>query len=1159
MPTSYTDAQREAIFTHDRNLIVTAGAGSGKTRVLVDRFIALLDAHPEWPLAALVAITFTEKAAREMRDRVRQGIEARVEATESAGQHDHARLWRARMAALDSARIGTIHSLCGIILRANAAEVGIDPRFTVLDEVESAILAEEAIESTLAELTESESGRLLIEYGSGAVRGVLRDRIAMPENWFSYLELDYATVQARYTEHAAAVIDRVVNDMTFRSWLAWQPEKWPESDKLLVYWDMIRAEKDTLDSGEPAKIYDLLSRWSVEIKLNVGAAKAWGGKEMLQEAKDTLKAIREYGDGITTEIGEPPNEDDAHASVLFPLWADAIRRVRANYQTLKGNDRLDFDDLETKTCALLTNPKVVARYRDAEFKHLLVDEFQDTNEAQRQIVYALAGLDRPGGLFVVGDPKQSIYQFRGADVSVFSRVRDDILRGGGREIALNESFRTHRDLVAGFNTIFGRLLTRGSGPMARYEVEYDPMIAGRDAPADPAIEIILIAKAQENSERLTADDLRRWEAYQLTQSLIAMIDHAPIWDRRTNGVRTVQYSDIAILFQARTGMGVVEEMLKAAGIPYVTLAGYGYYNQPEIWDLHNLLRALYNPADNLALATALHSPLFNLSDNDLLRLRLDPSRSLWDALLDPDQEVPIKMAGEILSRLHMSAGRVTIAELLMNALDATGYLATVLGLPGGERRAANIEKFLELARASGRIGLGAFTAFLRDLTDREVREGEAPIETGNAVRLMTVHASKGLEFPVVALFDAAWTGREHHAPLIIDGDSTIGAGVSLRDENGEVIETFLYRRVRELLKQREAAEKLRLLYVGMTRAQDYLIVTGHVNKLEEIKGRHWIAQLLTAMELTAPSHGEKAQPWGTIQLTIPETPPSEDGIGVREEHRSSWDALDEAFDDAEIPPYAPPLMAPLTIDRLAPARSLTATMLAHLGSSKAIPDLARFRYHVLREAPVYVSRVESSDEQRVRKRAIGEMVHRALQWGRLPGENPDALRQILSTYGWQLGITDELALKEAVTEAINLLRKTERDDITRIIASAIEVYRELPFVFKYRGERTITGIIDVLVRFEDSSWAVVDYKTSYVKRAHKALRDDLELHAVRYYAQVGIYAAAVESLIGSVPTTYIHYIRYAETLHILQRVWQSALDALEDDIQAALRDPADAG
>lgn len=287
---------------------------------------------------------------------------------------------------------------------------------------------------------------------------------------------------------------------------------------------------------------------------------------------------------------------------------------------------------------------------------MLVDEFQDTNAAQRDIVYRLCAADRPEGagrLFVVGDPKQSIYAFRGADVSVFDDVRRDLLDSGGRELPLAMSFRAHERLVGAFNDLFGAILTVGDGPTARYEIGLGtPMTAHRacDLGAAPhqaqPITALAIPRLDKTlaPEFQTKEEMRRWEAWALAQKLIEMVETgASIWERgpEGGGYRPAGFGDVAVLFRAMTSAPLVEDVFKATGIPYVTIAGRGYFDRQEVWDLLNLLRALHNPGDDLALAAALRSPLFGLSDEALLALRLPPEGSraplpLWQALRGDD-------------------------------------------------------------------------------------------------------------------------------------------------------------------------------------------------------------------------------------------------------------------------------------------------------------------------------------------------------------------------------------------------------------------------------------------------------------------------------------------------------------------------------------------
>lgn len=1176
---NYTPEQAEAILTHDCNLIVTAGAGSGKTRVLVDRFVALLDSHRDWPLPSLVAITFTEKAAREMRDRVRQAIEERIAEVTEARQEAVIQHWRKHQAALDSARIGTIHSLCTSILRANAAEIEIDPRFEVLDEIEARILRSDALDQALAELAGQPAARLLSEYGTAAVRDVLDSRVTTTDDQF--LDRDSCLQQwhREFVKAASAHNEQLFQDGDFMRAMEWEPPCADATDKLMQSWAVVLSHRP--DFQDIDSIPKAMQAFKDGIDLRGGKASAWGGKATLEEARRLLKRVRECAETYLEIIGAFGDIDEAAAERLL-LWGEAIRVARRIYQRHKRSQRaLDFNDLESLTRDLLTRPHIVARYCGAEFRHILVDEFQDTNSAQRDIIYALAGLDRPGSLFVVGDPRQSIYAFRGADVSVFEDVRQTILSLGGREISLDRSFRAHDRLVGGFNTIFSTLLTQGEGPTRAYEVAMgQPMIAHRQAEVKdwPDIEIIYINRefAAENARH--AEDLRNWEAWSLAQRLRQMVEaERPVWDKAAQQYRPLRYGDVAVLFQTTLSMPLVEEIFKSEAIPYVTVAGRGYYNRPEIWDLLNLLKALYNPLDDLSLAAALRSPLYGLSDDDLLALRLQrgrprddeyvPRLSLWTALIDTnrtyDPLLPaperVTFARESLLRLYGMAGRVTIAELLTQALEETAYLATLSGLSDGARRCANVDKLVEVTRHSGRVSLGDFTLYLSDLSRSEAREGEAPIASEGAVQLMTVHGSKGLEFPVVALFDASGEGKANDEILVVDPQ--LGAVCCVVDErDGEKHEPFAYRLAQRYEEARREAERTRLLYVGMTRAQDQVIVSGRSNG----RGK-WLAQLIEALALSPDEQPDEEQlyelAWGKCLLRVPRKQPATYRPYQQASALTAWDALAGLVGQpAPEQPHAPigaSLLAPVPVDRNAPSRMLSAAEIALLGEANAIGKPANFRQHLLRAAPTTIRSVaKAATPLSVSRRIIGDMVHQALRWGRLPGNTPD-LRGVLDSLAWEQGITDPQVIDKAIQEATDLLERTERSDIIQQIQRADQVYRELPFTVKL-GERTISGMIDVLYFSKYQRWNVVDFKTSAVSDVEDSGDDSTSLweriraHASRYYAQIGVYALAVQEMTGQTPDTHLHYIRYVRTVHVEPETWQGVLASLDDDISAAM-------
>ena len=1155
-----TTAQHTAVHEHDRNLVVVAGAGSGKTRVLVERYLALLDNNPDWPLNALVAITFTRKAAQEMRDRVRQALENRLRhASEAAAQ----RVWAGRLAAMDSARIDTIHGLCATILRANAAEAGIDPGFVVMDEVEAGILLDTVIDTTMQQVVEDDDLALALfaEYDRRSIESVLRRFVfatlpELPGDLFEHWQAEWETATAGHLE-------RLRQDVDFQAALAWEPVVgWPQDDKLFAIWQACFPHFDTLldSTASASQCVAALAALGDAIKVNVGSQANWGGKEILTEAKDSLKYIRASAQAAVGIIGDPPGPLEAQAAKLLPLWVRLIQHTQAAYRDAKNaQGLLDFDDLEQITRDLLLNyPQVRRRYQNAEFRHVLVDEFQDTNQAQWDIVRSLADPQQPGCLFVVGDQKQSIYAFRGADVSVFGQVRQTLSAVSGDEIALARSFRTHQPLVNTFNAVFDRILARdAASPVYEHEIDLgQPMDAQRlEAPSpDAALELLLVDTTDVEFDQRGAENMRRWEAFALAQRLQEMVEaQTLIYDKEVGETRPVRYDDMALLFQSMSHVTLYEAVFKAQGLPFVTVAGRGYYSRQEVWDLLNLLKALYNPADNLSLASALRSPLFGLSDDALLALRLvraeDGTRLLlWDALDQPaavpDDEVDLVMfSRDCLYALATLAGRVTIAELLRETLNQTGYLATLTGLPDGARRRGNVEKLLTKAESSGKITLGAFEQYLSDLSAREVREGEAVIDVAGAVTLMTVHASKGLEYPVVALVDSSWR-RGNTGSDVLMSDPDYGLGCKVYDlAQDKLVPTFSYRQADHLQRLRDEAERKRLLYVAATRAQDYLLVSGQVRQARNgaWSTAGWLGWWFEALALEEVSDGIVDYDWGPLRIHHHTQMPPEDVLLAGEKYQlTAWDRL-RAGEQLPANAVSPPLLAEVVVDPTAAARHLAVTQIADLGAQD-IADFygERFRRQVFQDAPV---KITSVTQTRRLGRIIGEMVHEALRWWQ-PGQ--EALDDLLASYAWEQGVVDPVEQQKAVEQAEHYLNLYQQSSLYKEIAASEQVYREVPFIYD-NGKRIIHGIIDVLFQRPDGTWALADYKTSYV--GPNATAAAVEAHAQRFYMQVGAYAGAVLEQLKLVDDSqlavYIHYIRHSLTVQVEPEAWRSALAQME--------------
>ena len=1184
-----TPEQHDAIHIHDKNLIVVAGAGSGKTRVLVERYLQLLDNNPDWKLNALVAITFTREAAFEMRNRVRISLEEQVATTQ---EDDKLSRWAQLLSEMDTARIDTIHGLCVTILRANAAQAGIDPKFEVVDEIDATILLEDIVSDILQDLDAPLTDLFSAYEPSKIIESLTRANLinadfkAIPDNpddllnsWYDQWSTIIMDVQKALL--APDEVHQVLQG------------SYPAEDKLgalaIQYCDYL----DNIAKQDDAQaIYDLMSECYRQGAVgNKGSATAWGGKEAKDEVADLLRAVRDLISDLLGRIGEPLNDLDHKTARLLPLWYQLLMQVQTAYrQHKRENSLLDFDDLERITANLLQDKSVQERYRNAEFKHLLVDEFQDTNKSQWDIIQSLASLERGGSLFVVGDPKQSIYQFRGADVSVFNDVRDEIANNkAGKEVPLSQSFRTHQRLVDQFNELFSRILIRDeASPVKDFEVVLDKrMTASRkESPEQPVLECLLLDHNQRDEDgeystkhnsnhkiRIPSDTMRRWEAYELAQHINAIINEKrPVFDKEKREYRVAGYGDVAILFQSMSNVNIYESVFKSLGIPFMTVAGRGYYSRQEVWDMLDLLRTLHNPADNLSLATALRSPMFGFSDDMLFALRLIPNENpdkrdpmpLWDALsyacehdvmgITADDLPLIDFAVSTLHDLRLMAGRVTISELMRQALAKTGYLAMLTGLPDGARRRGNIEKLLQLAESSSKITLGKFSQYLADLTAREIREGEALLDSEGAVKMMTVHASKGLEFPVVILADASWSRGSAGGTDTIMNDAEYGLSCQVFDDTqNKYVNGFAHRRNNQMQQLKEEAERKRLLYVAATRAQDYLVISGQVtlNKDGAWSAGGWLKQLMTALELDDVMRAiDQTAPFAddVIRVMMPPQPPPVDILYA--DAQSEQNLWDYEANEADFPPVRPPLIDAIRIAPDAQIGHISATQLADLGgvhhgtnSDQREFYRQRFRRRTLHDAPARVQDLSADHKPQVSQRLIGEIVHEAIRYWRfdLP---PRDFEKMLEGYAWQSGVTFEHELEEAVRRSRQLLTRFQQSTVFNWIESARNdqrpLFTELPFILR-TDKRVIHGVIDVLFQKTDGSWVIVDYKTSNV------INKDYDNHARRYHLQVGVYAAAVQQQLGNaiIPQTHIHYIRNDRTVVVPTHAWQAELSQLE--------------
>ena len=756
--------QAAAAYEIKKHISVTAGPGSGKTTVLVERYLHILRKNPHLNIDQIVAITFTNRAANEMRERLRTELDLILQTSSD----DIRRRWLNYKRTLDGAVITTIHGFCARLLREFPVEARVDPQFLLLDEHRAAMLLESVVEECLTEFISAghvEISRLTLGVGRGklaaALAQIYRD---VRGQGLSLRELALKTAKSHATEsdHANAVNDltQAMND--FLSVRRTTPAARGNHAEVSSNWPNFKPKVATIP--EVAGLAEYCR--AVE-----------GFRRFRPSAAGDLKPYVHALDSLVWEsnlLGRIPQlsldlfarQYALEICLLLTQIDDRLNEEKAKISAL------DFDDLELRALEVLDRPEVLTRAAE-RYKFFLVDEFQDTNGLQRRLLERLAlqkARRESANLFIVGDPKQSIYSFRGADVAVFSAMTDTLLAAGGEVKPLLLNFRSQPPLIKFFNLLFERLFKPKDevGQKEREElgyVDHEPSDAKRELrDGGPLVELMVTTEASGYEDDPKAEQgSRELDAQQLALRISSLVNGEPGAPR---------YSDIALLFRAMTQVRIYESAFRRANIPYQTVLGRGFYERQEITDLIQLLRFLDNKTDELALAAVLRSPLCGISDNALLAMRCAPwldevdagdplkhftqTRKLVVALrrhrevayISEDEHELLDRARDLIDGLTSRQHHYSLSSLLRFAVDHAEFFTVIAASFDGAQRLANVQRLFTLAERFEHAGAHLIRDFVRYVEEFEAigsRESEGQIdEAANAVKLMTIHQAKGL-------------------------------------------------------------------------------------------------------------------------------------------------------------------------------------------------------------------------------------------------------------------------------------------------------------------------------------------------------------------------------------------------------------------------------
>ncbi|MBI3307653.1 MAG: UvrD-helicase domain-containing protein [Candidatus Omnitrophica bacterium] len=1074
-----TNSQKLAVQSSDKNILVSAGAGTGKTRVLVERFLNFV-VMGHVPVTEILALTFTEKAANEMKKRIRDRL---IELGQEAD-----------LRSLESSYISTIHSFALRVLKEHPLEAGIDPDFKVIEEEEMDFLQEQASGEVLELYCQkgNDMFELLRTYGENKIKdGILKVFRTARHEGKTLTEFFAASLSLRAPapkEGGEAISDTIAR-------LLRQPSGLPRNDseeKLAV--DFKRFEK--IENWDWQAVNDF-REWSKDFGRRGGKS----NKETWREVSGLCKTILA---GKIEIMAKPWKEKFEKTALLFE---EAYEKKK------KEEGVLDFDDLEILALRLFRKKdkmaaKILENYRQ-KFRHIMVDEFQDINPRQLELIEFLS---RGDNLFFVGDYKQSIYAFRGAEAQLFLAKEKEYADGNhGQNIVLQDNFRTGEKVLQVINELFQNLWGENE------EFSFEPLQAKTDEKKECKAEILLI-KAKEDED---TDAGRMREADILAEKILELVED-----------QKIPFGDIAILFQAMSDTGIYEQALKRRGIPYYVISGRGFYHQPEIRDMISFLSFLENPLADIPLAASLRSPLFQLKDDTLFWMahlaKEDDKRGdhtpLYQGLkrfeeieeISEQEKEKIRFFLRTTSELAAVKDRLKLPEFLDLILAKTSYELTVLSGPQGVRKYANLKKLINLARQmEGTKPLSAadFVASVRRFETREVRESEAQIEaeaSGSVVRLLSIHGSKGLEFPVVFIADLGRAKKHSDSKTIL---AQPGRGYALKVRNEltlELEEPLSWEMIDQAIECKEREEWQRLFYVALTRAENRLILSG-VRK-ERKKEKESFHEMSSWMDWVM------AMPQSCLEkLTIHE----EDGslpAGRRKQPIAERKILREIFSDFKPKPVESFIKSKSQQEKI---ENQAVQILARVTSQKRTPsrviDLPVSAYALYQKDPLSYRRVyeigypnkswgdakesEWLDEENDMTAAdFGTMVHRVLE--KIDFKNP----------------------KIYFGEEMDFLKAFIQSPVFKKIQSAKAVYRELPFVLNER-HGLIYGVLDLLFQDEQGGWHVLDYKT--------AVGSPEKVSESAYDLQIQIYALAVSRILGTAPKSGIIYF--------LKNQWQQTL------------------
>lgn len=1197
MGVKWTKEQQKVIELRNRNILVSAAAGSGKTAVLVERIIQMLtdEEHP-MDVDRLLIVTFTEAAASEMKERIRSAIETALEVNPG-----NAHLQR-QSTLIHSAQITTIHSFCLSVIREHFHLIDMDPGFRIAEEGELRLLKQDVLSELLEECYVNQEERfmeLVEKLGSGKNDKKLEGMILQlyeysrsypqPQKWLEHCVNQYAECETylkqegtgeepvflrRALDWAQKYIEDLVElaDQCIRIC--------EEPDGPYMYAPMLEEDRIILDKLAGAADFEELYERLSDIKWKALSRKK--DESVDSEKRTQVQDIRKQIKDLIGELGktyfyETPAElllDMANAKSTMEILAELVNRFAIMFADQKQRKHLiDYNDMEQFALQILTEekegeliPSQTAREYQEQFYEVMIDEYQDSNLIQEAILTSVSTVSREKyNIFMVGDVKQSIYRFRLSRPELFMEKYDSYSSEDSemQKIDLHKNFRSRPEVLDGVNYIFRQIMRRDLGGIVYDEqaalypgAEFEPVI-GADGKSAYEMELLLVDAQKTGNEFELSDNNKQLEVRVIAKRIKELLRTAKVTDKASGQLRPAEYRDIVILMRSVKGWAdVVSSILAEEGIPAYIGSTEGYFGTYEISVLLDYLQLLDNQRQDLPLAAVLASPFVGLNPQQLAEIRLAAKEGFfykaaeglaqWAGEEEEKEEkdsLAYKLRAFYLQLTHFRemVPYTAIHELLQKIIEETGFSLYVAAMPGGERRIANVEMLVEKAAAfegTSYKGLFNFIRYIEQLQKYDVDYGEANIadEQENTVRIMSIHKSKGLEFPIVFV---AGMGKKFNT-TDITGSVIIhpewGVGLDAVDlQRRTKIPTFLKKTIQQEIKLENLGEELRVLYVALTRAKEKLILVGcpSQKQLKEVSEDGMLCQ-----KAVRRADGE-VLPFYTLigansylHWVVPALMGEDAPVHCRIIGRTEMEEEEEIEQRSE-------LLARDVLEHWATGTVYDAKLREHLEVQSqyhypyaeeqklklkfTVSELKKRAYlqeesgETVYEEPEVVPLIPQflQEEEVLTGASRGSAYHKLLELLNYElSYDENSLTAMMEELQKERKLSDEMV--QCIRKA-DILRFLNSDSGRRMQAAAKrkQLSKEQPFVLgidakeiypDIKGDERILvqGIIDVYFE-EDGELVVLDYKTDNVRSA-KELRD-------RYHAQLDYYAQALEQLL----------------------------------------------